>query len=103
MAGPLLSHSCAHISRKVAHFVKCIYLFVFAFLGYVDNIRKLLLSLTKEEMDATRLSYKDTIPEPLNRQFTDRTSKHDALNNYQERQEKVKTLFPEGKVCNLCH
>ena len=59
-------------------------------------MRKLLFSLTREEMDITKLSYKDAIPEPLNRQFTNRVSKLDALKNYQERKARVSTLFPEG-------
>ena len=40
--------------------------------GYVDNLKKLLLSMPKIEMEEVLKKYKDKEPEPLNTMFKER-------------------------------
>jgi hypothetical protein len=60
-------------------------------------MRQLLFSVTKEELNQISNDYKAKVPEPLNRKFTQRRNKGDAMVRYNERKEKVVTLFPTGK------
>jgi hypothetical protein len=60
-------------------------------------MRQLLFSLTKEELNQISNDYKAKVPEPLTRQFTQKRNKGDAMLRYNERKEKVVTLFPTAK------
>ena len=75
-------------------------LFFFCFInaGYVEDIKRLLFSMTKQERDNIRAKYKAKIPDPLNRQFPERASKDKAIRRYEARNELWTELFPSGKV-----
>lgn len=65
---------------------------------YVDDIKQLLFSMTKQERDTIRAQYKAKIPEPLTNQFTDRVSKDTAIKRHEARKELRTELFPSGEV-----
>lgn len=93
------------VCKQVVHVLQMNLTSFFIYLGYVDNMRTLLFSLSPQEMKTTRDGFKVNIPEPLNRQFTNRASRLDALKKYEERKEKVTILYPEGslKLINTFH
>lgn len=51
------------------------FFFCFEIIGYVEDIKRLLFSMTKQERDNVRAKYKAKIPDPLNHQFPECTSK----------------------------
>ena len=64
----------------------------------MEDIKQLLFSMTKQEMDNIRTKYKAKIPDPLNRQFPERTSKDMAIRRHKARNELRTELFPSGKA-----
>ena len=53
--------------------------------GYVDEIKKLLFSLSRAEMKETFTKYSSKAPASLTSQFPDRVGKADAVKAYEER------------------
>ena len=45
----------------------------------MEDIKQLLFSMTKQERDNVGAKYKAKIPDPLNHQFLERTSKDTAI------------------------
>lgn len=66
--------------------------------GYVEDIKQLLFSMTKQERDNIGAKYKAKIPDPLNHQFLERTSKDTSIRHHKARKELRTELFPSGKV-----
>ena len=64
----------------------------------MEDIKQLLFSMTKQERDNIRAKYKAKIPDPLNRQFPERTSKDTAIRRHEAHKELRTELFPSGKV-----
>lgn len=66
------------------------------FLGYVEDIKKLLFTLTKAEMLEVFNRYCSKAPAPLSAQFEDRVDKQSAVKAYEENLKKRSTapLFP---------
>lgn len=62
--------------------------------GYVEDIKRLLFSMTKQERDNIRAKYKAKIPDPLNHQFPERASKDIAKRRHEARKELRTELFP---------
>ena len=61
-------------------------------------MKTLLFSLSMAEMEQTLNQGSSNIPEPLNRQFSNRLEKEQAVQNQLERQQKQQTeLFPPNK------
>ena len=65
--------------------------------GYVDDIRKLLFSVSKCEMTETRKKYEGKAPDPLNSQYPNRRAREEAIEHQDERRQKTSVLFPPGK------
>ena len=59
----------------------------------MDDLKKLLLSMPKIEMEEVPKKYKDKEPEPLNTMFQ---RKADANSSYMKRKLKEVALYPEG-------
>lgn len=82
------------------------FFFCFKIIGYVQDIKQLLFSMTKQERDDIRAKYKAKIPNPLNHQFAvhqftsspERNSKDTAIRRHEARKELQTELFPSGKV-----
>lgn len=74
------------------------FFFRFEIIGYVEDIKQLLFSMTKQERDNIGAKYKAKIPDPLNHQFLERTSKDTAIRRHKARKELRTELFPSGKV-----
>ena len=69
------------------------------FVGYVDEIKKSLLNLSKEERKSVAEKYNTKVPEPLNSQFPERVNKSVAVDQNTQRKEREATkLYPVGKV-----
>jgi len=67
--------------------------------GYVEEIRRDLLNLTKEELKSVAERYNSKVPQPLNSQFPDRVKKSTAVDQYTQRKERETTnLYPAGEV-----
>ncbi|XP_068701666.1 uncharacterized protein [Montipora foliosa] len=64
--------------------------------GYVEDMKKLLFTLTKPEMTEVYNRYAAKVPEPLSAQFKDRLDKPSAVKAYMEKHEQrtSATLFP---------
>ena len=73
--------------------------------GYAHQMKTLLFSLSMAEMEQTLNQGSSNIPEPLNRQFSNRLEKEQAVQNQLERQQKQQTeLFPPSKYLLItCH
>ena len=50
------------------------FFFCFEIIGYVEDIKQLMFSMTKQERDNVGAKYKAKIPDPLNHQFLECTS-----------------------------
>ena len=74
------------------------FFFCFIIAAYVEDIKRLLFSMTKQERDNIRAKYKAKVPDPLNRQFPERASKDKAIKPHEARKELRTELFPSGKV-----
>ena len=67
------------------------------FSGYVDGLKKLLFNFPKEKREEIIKKYASRTPEPLNRQFSERLSKEEAIKAYKAKKAMKKTaLFPPG-------
>ena len=67
------------------------------FSGYVDGLKKLLFYFPKEKRKEIIKKYASRTPEPLNRQFSERLSKEEAIKAYNTKKAMKKTaLFPPG-------
>ena len=67
------------------------------FSGYVDGLKKLLFNFPKEKREEIIKKYASRTPEPLNRQFSERLSKEEAIKAYNAKKAMKKTaLFPPG-------
>ena len=64
----------------------------------MEDIKRLLFSMTKQERDNIRAKYKAKIPDPLSHHFPERTSKDTAIRCHEARKELRTELFPSGKV-----
>ena len=71
--------------------------FSFACTDYVEQIKELLFSITKEERESIRERYKGKIPEPLTNQFPDRASKETAIKRHVTRKQLRTELFHSGE------
>ena len=73
------------------------------YLGYVEDIKKLLFSLTKAEMLEVYNRYSARAPAPLSAQFEDRVDKQTAVKAYQENLKKRSNapLFPTSMCSDL--
>lgn len=65
--------------------------------GYVSEIKKLLFSLPVQTMSSVMARYNENVPEPLNRQFPERLSRDEAIENQRGRKRARTELFPSGK------
>ena len=67
-------------------------------MGYVEDIKQLLFTLTKPEMVEVYSRYSAKAPGPLSAQFNDRSDKQSAVKAYNEKCGKVRNipLFPSG-------
>lgn len=72
--------------------------FNLCFSGYVTEMKKLLFSVTKSALDKTYLKYAAKAPEPLTAQFTERSSKEQAVEAYRKRKDCAIQLFPTGTL-----
>lgn len=70
------------------------FFFCFKIIGYVQDIKQLLFSMTKQERDDIRAKYKAKIPNPLNHQFPERNSKDTAIRRHEARKQLQTELFP---------
>lgn len=61
-----------------------------------QEVKKLLVSMRKEEREIVRNRYKMKIPGPLSHE---RLAKHDAIKRHCERKQ-ITELFPSGKASN---
>ncbi|CAB4003930.1 Hypothetical predicted protein [Paramuricea clavata] len=69
------------------------------FKGYVDSMKELLFSLSREEMKTILSKYIKKTPKPLNFQFSEKLSKSEAVKKFQAKQQRNNTpLFPPGAV-----
>ena len=67
------------------------------FSGYVDGLKKLLFNFPKEKRKEIIKKYASRTPEPLNRQFSKRLRKEEAIKAYKTKKAMNKTaLFPAG-------
>ena len=64
----------------------------------MDEMKKLLFSLSRAEMKETFTEYSSKAPTSLTSQFPDRVGKADAVKAYEERTQKITQLFPTGKL-----
>ena len=67
-------------------------------IGYVEQIKYLLFTMTKQERETMREKYKAKIPEPLTNQFPERASKNTAVRRHQARKQLQTELFPSGII-----
>ncbi|KAK3714764.1 hypothetical protein QZH41_010463 [Actinostola sp. cb2023] len=65
--------------------------------GYVENMKKLLFSLTRDTLNKIMSEYKTKVPGPLNSKFPQRRSKDEAMVRYNKRKETIVTLVPTAK------
>ena len=71
-------------------------LILLQYLGYVEEMKKLLFNTTKEERQKIKEKFKTKIPEPLNRQFAERLTKQQAVEIDCVRKRKIAQLYPAG-------
>ena len=77
-------------------------MFLNFFVGYVDNIHKLLFSLPLKDLSDMTTKYQEQVPPPMNHQFPERASKDDAIKNKESRKRTWTELFPPGEL-NIYH
>jgi hypothetical protein len=66
---------------------------------YVEKIKEMMFTTSKEEREKIKKKFKAKCPEPLNRQFPERATKQDAIENDGLRKRKIAQLLPPGKSC----
>ncbi|XP_065054110.1 uncharacterized protein LOC135682938 [Rhopilema esculentum] len=74
--------------------------------GYVEEMRGILFSLSKEDIEAmaTRMAeYTAKVPEPLNRKFTEKNSREEAIAKWNARKVMQTDLFPPCKFCHYSY
>lgn len=64
----------------------------------MEDIKRLLFSMTKQERDNIRAKYKAKIPDPLNHQFPERASKDLAIRCHEACKELQTELLASGTV-----
>ncbi|CAB4005031.1 Hypothetical predicted protein [Paramuricea clavata] len=57
----------------------------------------MMFTTSKEEREKIKKKFKAKCPEPLNRQFPERATKQDAIENDGLRKRKIAQLFPPGE------
>ena len=89
----ILNNQCTLHNEK-----KNVFWFLYLHVGYVEDIKQLLFTLTKPEMAEVYSRYSAKAPEPLSAQFNDRIDKQSAVKAYNEKCGKVRNipLFPSG-------
>ena len=94
----ILNNQCTLHNEK-----KNVFWFLYLHVGYVEDIKQLLFTLTKPEMAEVYNRYSAKAPEPLSAQFNDRIDKQSAVKAYKEKCGKVRNtaLFPSG-ISLLC-
>jgi hypothetical protein len=71
---------------------------VFYCTGYADEIKKLIFSLPTTTLAATLQRYEAKVPEPLNRQFSERRNREEAINRWAVRKTLRTELCPPGTM-----
>ncbi len=66
-------------------------------LGYVNDEKELLFSMTLKEVEETMKYYKNKIPLPLSSQFKNKVIKEVAVQKKIGRNTMTSALFPPGK------
>lgn len=64
----------------------------------MEQIKRLLFAMTKQERETMREKYKTKIPEPLTSQFPERASKDTAVGRHRARKQLQTELFPSGII-----
>ena len=64
---------------------------------YVDDLRNILLSLPRKDMDQILNDMSTAVPASMTSQFTERLGKADAIKRQGERKRKVHYLYPASK------
>ena len=70
------------------------------FIGYAEDIKKLLFNLSKQEMKEVFDRYSAWTPEPLTAQFSGHVDKETAVKTHEEKQgQRISTqLFPASML-----
>ena len=71
--------------------------------GYVDEIEKLMFTLSVADLNTKLQEYKAHVPEPMNTMFPERLGKEEAIKNKEIRKMASTHLFPAGKQSNIQH
>ena len=89
----ILNNQCTLLNEK-----KKFFWFLYLHVGYVEDIKQLLFTLTKPEMAEVYSRYSAKALEPLSAQFNDRIDKQSAVKAYNKKCGKVRNtpLFPSG-------
>ena len=89
----ILNNQCTLLNEKFFFFW-----FLYLHVGYVEDIKQLLFTLTKPEMAEVYSRYSAKALEPLSAQFNDRIDKQSAVKAYNKKCGKVRNipLFPSG-------
>lgn len=66
--------------------------------GYVDGLKKLLFNFPKEKREEIIKKYASRTPEPLNRQFSKRLSKEEAIKNQNKLHNKLMATVNQAVV-----
>ena len=74
---------------------------MFFLLGYVEDLKKLLFSMSLKDMKKIFKKYRKIVPEPLAAQFENRLGREDAIKRKANRKKLATKLFPEGIWCIL--
>ena len=66
---------------------------------YVEELRKLVFSMSNVELKAVSERHSARVPQPLNTQFPDRRKKEEAVKLHADRKKRLATeLYPTGKM-----
>ena len=100
------AQQCLHFSFSFGlgffrDFVQGISLILLAVIDYVEQIKELLFSMTKEERETIMEKYKGKIPGTLTNQFPGRASKETAIGRHEARKQLRTELFSSGKILNI--
>ena len=69
------------------------------FIGYAEDIKKLLFNLSKQEMKEVFDRYSARTPEPLTAQFSGRVDKETAVKTHEKQGQRISTqLFPASML-----
>ena len=82
---------------------KTLFLVPLLHVGYVEDIKQLLFTLTKPEMAEVYSRYSTKAPKPLSARFNDRIDKQSAVKAYKEKCGKMRNiqLFQQVSLCHV--